>query len=219
MKKTKPLRIILALITINLLISIHLFSKNKTLETKKINPTEGKVVVKTKEETKKVENTKVEIKEEEIYVEKEEIVLEEPKENPIVFDGMTIEQLSEKLNKSLYSTLSGYGSTFARLSLQYNMDPYLVVAISLQETGCKWGCSYLVKNCNNIGGMKGEPSCGGSYRSFETLELGIQKYIENLYYNYYMVGLTTPETMNSKYAESTTWAEYVNEYIEEIKAK
>mgnify|MGYP002511620479 CR=1 FL=1 len=36
---------------------------------------------------------------------------------------------------------------------------YLAVAIVLHETGCKWTCSKLVRECNNVGGMKGS-GCG-----------------------------------------------------------
>ena len=37
------------------------------------------------------------------------------------------------------------------------------------------------------------------------------------YHNYYLFGLTNADLMNSKYAESTTWASNVNRYITEIK--
>ena len=40
---------------------------------------------------------------------------------------------------------------------------------------------------------------------------------ENLYNNYYALGLTTAETINPKYAESKTWASKVNYYIDKIK--
>lgn len=134
----------------------------------------------------------------------------------IVYEGLTMEELSAKLDRSLSSTLSGYGSTFANYAVQLGMDPYLAVAIVLHETGCKWGCSGLVQSCNNIGGQKGS-GCNG-YQYFNSLEEGIKGYMDNLYYNYYSQGLTTPELMNPKYAESTTWAERVNNYIYEIKA-
>lgn len=143
---------------------------------------------------------------------------ETKKENNIVYDGMTLEQLSAKLDRSLNSTLAGKGSAFASYSIELGLDPYLALAIVLEETGCKWECSELVKQCNNIGGQKGSPGCwGGSYRSFPTLEEGIKGYLDNLYYNYYAKGLTTPETINPVYAENPSWAAQVNNYIEQIK--
>ncbi len=154
---------------------------------------------------------KVEIAEE--ITEIEPILTEE-----IVYDGMTLNELAEKLNRYLKSNLSGMGMVYASKSIELGVDPYLAVAISMHETGCKWGCSKLTRECNNVGGMKGKPSCGsGSYRKFDTLEEGITKFIENIAKNYYAYGLTTPEAMNHKYAESKTWATKVNNYINEIK--
>lgn len=162
------------------------------------------------EETKKVENkndiqTNVDALKEEL--------------DPKVYDGLTMSELTQKLDRNLNSTLSGYGYLFASYSLALGLDPYLALAITLQETGCKWNCSTLVKQCNNVGGMKGSPGCnGGSYKAFNTLEEGIKSYLDNLYYNYYSIGLTTPELINPKYAESTEWSKNVNNYILQIKA-
>lgn len=137
----------------------------------------------------------------------------------VVWDGLTMSELTDKLNRMLNSTLAGKGEIFATHSLELGMDPYLAVAIVLQETGCQWNCSYLVNACNNVGGQKGSPGCdGGSYKAYSTLDEGIIGYLDNLYYNYYAYGLTTAEAMNPKYAESTAWAYNVNSYIEKIKA-
>ena len=137
----------------------------------------------------------------------------------IVWDNLTEEELIIKLNKNLYSTLSNTGLHFAKYTSETGLDPYLAVSIINLETGCKWGCSYLAKNCNNIGGLKGSPSCnGGSYMKFDTLEEGIRGYLDIVYNNYWQKGLTTPELMNPKYAASNTWAEKVNRYYEAIKA-
>lgn len=136
---------------------------------------------------------------------------------PIVYDGLTLEELANKLNKSLNSSLSGKGMLIASYSLEKGVDPYMAVAIMLQETGCKWDCSYLVKTCNNVGGQIGS-GCG-TYNYFETLDIGITSFIDNLYYNYVAYGLTTPETINPKYAQDQSWSYYVNNYINEIKAQ
>lgn len=147
------------------------------------------------------------------------LIEEEIIEPEIVFDGMTLEQLGEKLDRSLKSTLSGQGITIANYALVYDVDPYLAVAIILHETGCNSGkCSILVRKCNNVGGMKGGPNCGnGSYKRFETLEEGIKSFMKNLSNNYIKKGLTTPEAMNRKYAESNTWAQKVKYYIKKVK--
>lgn len=136
-----------------------------------------------------------------------------------VYNGLTLEELSAKLNRSLNSTISGKGELIASYSLQKGVDPYLAVGIMLLETGCTWECSSLTKQCNNVGGQKGSPACMGSYRGYPSIDDGIRGFIDNLSANYYAKGLTTPETMNSKYAESSEWAMKVRRYMNNISAK
>lgn len=138
----------------------------------------------------------------------------------IVYDGMTMSELTEKLNRSLKSTIAGKGDIFASYSLERGVDPYLAVSIMLLETGCNWSCSSLMRKCNNVGGQKGSPSCdGGSYKSYSSLDEGIKGFIDNIADNYYAYGLTTPEAMNKKYAASDMWVIKVNNYISSVKAK
>ena len=134
-----------------------------------------------------------------------------------VYEGMTMDELAEQINKSLASNLTGKGYLYASYSLEKGVDPFLAVAISLEETGCTWGCSYLVRACNNVGGMKGS-GCG-SYGAFPTLDDGIRAFIDNIARNYVAYGLTTADTMNPKYAENPKWASNVNAYIERIRNK
>ena len=138
----------------------------------------------------------------------------------IVYDNMTLDELAEKLDKSLNSDVKGQGYIFAKYSIETGVDPYLAVAVMLQETGCKWNCSYLASKCNNYGGQKGAPGCnGGSYKKFDTQEEGIKSYITNLYDNYISKGLTTPEQINKRYASDSNWSKKINRYINEIKSK
>lgn len=147
----------------------------------------------------------------EVEVEEEALI-----ENEIVYEGKTLDELTSIIEKSLNSTISGKGELITSYSLERGVDPFLATAIILHETGCKWGCSRLVNECNNVGGQKGK-GCG-SYAYFENLEEGIRKFIDNLYNNYISCGLTTPEEINSKYAEDPNWAKNVSKYIEIIKA-
>ena len=161
------------------------------------------------------------IKENANYVETEEIVMLEQEEvveeDEIVYDGKTLEELIQTINNSLNSTISNKGDLIASYSLEKGVDPYMATAIMLHETGCKWNCSRLVRECNNVGGQKGS-GCG-SYSYFNSLDEGIMAFIDNLERNYISYGLITPEQINPKYAEDPSWAKKVNKYIEEIKAQ
>ena len=153
-------------------------------------------------------------------IEKEYHEYQEYLKTLIVYDGLTMDELAEKLDRSLKNELHGYGRLYAEYSLAHGVDPYIAVAISLHETGCNGHCSTLTVECNNVGGQKGSPSCGNfGYRKYDTLEDGIKGYIDNLSNNYFGIGLNTPEQMQSKYAGSTSWASKVNNYIATIKSR
>lgn len=177
-----------------------------------------------KEEKKKAEEIRLMREEEERRIEEERRLAEEAARreeelNRPVYNGLSLRDLSDKLNRTLSSTLSGTGETFARLSVEYGVDPYLAVGIVMLETGCKWNCSNLVNSCNNVGGMKGAGGCGGgAYAAFPSLDEGIEAYISNLSRNYINVGLTTPESMESKYAACSGWAAQVRNYMNQIEA-
>jgi len=133
------------------------------------------------------------------------------------FEDESIDEIAEKLDKYLNSTLEGKGRFITEYSISVGMDPYLAAAVMLQETGCYWNCSTLVKKCNNVGGNKGKPGCnGGSYRKFDTLEEGIKFAIDKLNY-YYQKGLKTPKQINKYYAESSVWHQKVTNYINKLK--
>lgn len=176
-------------------------------------------------------NIKSELKEEKGNVDLsivEEIMIEEVEEkkpvvevkkDPVVYDGLTKKELVAKIERSLNSTIQGIGDLFVTHALEVGVDPYVALAIVLEETGCVWECSTLVQECNNIGGQVGSPSCGnGPYKAFASLEEGVKAFLDNLSRNYYQQGLNTPELMNQKYASSKTWAAKVNRYVEKIKA-
>ena len=145
----------------------------------------------------------------------EETIQEIVPERIEVYNNLTMEELTEKLNRTLSSDLSRKGEIFAKYSIELGVDPYLAVAIAMHETGCTWDCSYLAKTCNNVGGQKGT-GCG-EYQAFDTLEDGIYGFILNIKNKYVDYGLMTAEEMNPKYAEDPNWSSKVNKYIEKIK--
>ena len=143
------------------------------------------------------------------------VTVEEVVEDPIVYEGLTLEELGLKIDNVLNSTLEGYGTTIASLAIDKGVDPVVAASIILVETGCKWTCSSLVRNANNVGGMK---ASSGRYATFATLEAGLEAFINNLVNNYYAKGLTTPEAINTKYAANPNWHDDVYYYIEAIMA-
>lgn len=144
---------------------------------------------------------------------KKEKEAKEQEENNI---NLEIDDIAAKIEKEFNNELKSKGYLYASYAISKGVDPYLAAAISLEETGCKWNCSSLVKNCHNVGGMKGS-GCG-EYGYFNDLDSGIKAFIDNIYNNYVLYGLTTADTMNSKYAENPLWARNVNNYINKIKS-
>jgi len=170
----------------------------------------GGVVYETLQETKDTEEIKpaqiIEMVDSYEYIE------------PVVFDGMTMTELSELLDRSLKHELYGKGTLIAQLSIEKEICPYMAVAIILHETGCFSNrCSRLVRECNNVGGNKSRNGGCGSFRRFDTIDDGIYFFINNLAVGYYQRGLNTPELINTRYATSTAWAGKIHHYIERVR--
>ncbi len=133
------------------------------------------------------------------------------------FNGESKEVIAKKINRYLNSTLKNKGDFIVKYSLEVGMDPYMAAAVMLQETGCRWTCSSLTRNCNNVGGNKGSPSCnGGSYRRFSSIEDGIEFAIDKLN-SYYKKGYKTAREINPYYASDKTWYVKVNNYMNLLK--
>lgn len=69
----------------------------------------------------------------------------------------------------------------------------IAIAISKHETGDY--TSYAFKELNNVGGMM----CNSGLRQYDSLEDGIEAYLNNLKYNYFDIGLDTLEKIQPKY--------------------
>lgn len=136
-----------------------------------------------------------------------------------VYDGLTIEELGEKLNRHLGNDyIAGKGHLLAKLCIEKGVDPYIATAIILHETGCGSKCSNLTRYCNNVGGQKGSPGCnGGAFKKFDTLEEGLEGFVNNLSKNYFSQGRTTVETIAPKYCEGNTWAGKINYFVNKIR--
>lgn len=133
-----------------------------------------------------------------------------------VYEGMTLEEVAAQLDKTLKNDLSGKGIVIASKAIELGVDPFVAAAVMMHETGCGQAqCSSLARNCYNYGGQKGK-GCG-AYKRYNSPDEGIHGIIYNLYKNYYAMGLNTVEKIGPKYAESTTWANTVNWYVNKMK--
>jgi hypothetical protein len=102
--------------------------------------------------------------------------------------------IAKKINKYLGGVLKDKGIVFAMLGGQYDVNPYMVAAIAIQETGN--GTSDAAVNLNNVGGMMGKNDKLIKYKSVEDCLEGVFK---NLKENYIDIGLTDIATIGKKY--------------------
>lgn len=133
----------------------------------------------------------------------------------IEYDGMSLDEVHQHFEALMKGYLKGQGAYFYDKAKALGVDPYMALAIVMHETGCNWNCSYITKNCNNIGGIKGS-GCG-SYAKFSSLNKGIDLFLENLKYNYIDHGLTNAKAINNKYAENKSWYLKIEEYMKSFK--
>lgn len=197
------------------LFALDYFIDNANL---KINSIDKEKMLAMEEDVKRIEKEVEEQKkkeEEQKKIEEENKKKEEERRKATIYDNLTLDELAAKLDRNFNNELKGKGYLYASYSISKGVNPYLAAAISLEETGCTWNCSSLVKSCHNVGGMKGS-GCG-EYGYFSDLDSGIKAFIDNIYKNYVLYGLTTADTMNPKYAENPLWSTNVNRYIEKIK--
>ncbi|GGA47194.1 secretion protein [Kroppenstedtia guangzhouensis] len=102
------------------------------------------------------------------------------------------ERLDKKLkNKGVFK---GKGKVFIDAGERHGVDPILVAAIAMHETGN--GTSDEVRDLNNPGGLREK----NGPMSFSSLDEGIDRMTSNLYRLYIKLGLTTPEKIGPKYA-------------------
>ncbi len=138
-----------------------------------------------------------------------------------VYEGMTMEELSAKLDRRLANAhlLAGKGTLIANNAIAKGVDPYVAVAIMLHETGCGHGsCSYAARACYNFGGIMGGPRCSGGLKGFASLDAGIVGVIDLLQTRYYSRGINTVEGIGRSYAASQAWPGKIHYYINTIRA-
>ena len=99
-----------------------------------------------------------------------------------------------KLENTLGGKLSGSATHFINAGKKYDIDPNLLSAIAIHETGN--GSSKAANEKNNIAGMMGR----NGLRSYDSVEESIFDMARNLRQNYLNQGKTTVAKIGAKYA-------------------
>lgn len=99
-----------------------------------------------------------------------------------------------KLENILGGKLSGTASHFINAGKKYDLDPNLLSAIAIHETGN--GTSRAANEKNNVAGMMGK----NGLRSYESVEESIFDMARNLRQNYVDQGRSTVAAIGAKYA-------------------
>lgn len=210
MQKIKIICIITSFVGV-IMISIGLVLQEKSINSFKIDSlaTNTNLIIKRKENNIEREDIQL-LKEIKVETTNASLLRQE------VFEGMTIDELAEKINRTLKNEISGQGYTIANKCIELGVDPYIATAIIMHETGCGQNqCSNIARNCFNFGGQKGS-GCG-AYKKYNSIEEGLEGMITNLYNNYYSHGLNTVESIGPRYAESNTWVSKINWYVNKIR--
>lgn len=99
-----------------------------------------------------------------------------------------------KLDNTLEGKLSGMAAHFINAGKKYDLDPNLLSAIAIHETGN--GSSRAVNDKNNVAGMMGK----NGLRSYASIEDSIFDMARNLRQNYLNQGKDTIAKIGAKYA-------------------
>lgn len=160
-----------------------------------------------------------------IYIGKEKPSEEEKNddtENTVIvtYDGESFEKIGSKIEKYLKDTpLEGHGEYIAKYSVSKNVNPYLIGAIIIVNTNCKYECNAITINCNNVGGIHGNGNgCfGGTYRKYDTLDAGIRDLVDYIANNFYNKDLKSPFNIYTGYGKDSAWAYRVYHNMEILK--
>lgn len=127
--------------------------------------------------------------------------------------------LGAKFNKYLKGKLKGQGDNFVAAAKKYNIDAYVLTAISMQETG-----NGNVLNYNNPGGLM---RSGGGLFHYNSLREGIFAMARNLRVLYWDEGRNTLEKIKPKYCpdgaandpggQNKYWLPGCNYFLKQLK--
>ena len=149
----------------------------------------------------------------------EEPVKKEEEEVDINYNGESVSEIAEKIDKYCKKTpLEGHGEFIAKTSIKKSVNPYLIGGIILESTSCKTECTILFQECNNVAKMKGDPGCfGGSYKSYKNIDDSISDLVNQVSKQFYTPEMQSPYKMYKDYGKSSSWAFKVANHMELLK--
>jgi len=144
--------------------------------------------------------------------------------SPVTASGPADPNTAARLNRVLGGRFAGQGAAFAQAAARHGLDPNLLAAIAMHETGN--GTSNAVRNYNNPGGLMNPRTNWSTLQRFGSLEQGIDRMASNLKRNYIDKGLTSIPAIGRKYAPvgaandptglNRHWANGVQHYLQRI---
>lgn len=102
------------------------------------------------------------------------------------------------IDRALGGVLRGQGQAFVEAAQKYGIDPRLLAAISMHETGN--GTSRFARELNNVGGIMDPKQNWQRGKRFGSMQEGIDYMARNLKRNYFDKGLRTLPQIQQKYA-------------------
>ena len=100
--------------------------------------------------------------------------------------------VASTIDSSLGGLLANKGAVYAEMGAKYGVDPKLLAAISILETG--HGTSHILQTRNNVAGL------GGGSTAFNSIDESIEAEAKNLRQNYIDQGLTSIGDIGAKWA-------------------
>jgi hypothetical protein len=135
-----------------------------------------------------------------------------------------LEQRTGPIGAVFEGGLAGKENVFQAAANKYGLDPALLMAIVMHETGK--GTSHAVRDLNNPGGIFDPDTNWTTMKQFASIEEGIDYTARNLKENYIDKGLTSIEAIQPKYAPqgaandprglNKDWVPGVRHYYEQL---
>jgi len=111
--------------------------------------------------------------------------------------GYFADLVPERSVSVLGGKLAGKEDAFIEAGIRHDVDPKLLMAMSMFETGN--GKSHMVRTKNNVGGLT-EPGNPNTYRTFASLDDSIETMARTVRRGYIDKGLTTIAQIGARYA-------------------